>query len=243
MARKASDDQEEADSFEKVARLVAGGDPPKWLAGYFKHWAGSLGLHRRLVMRQPTRSEMIELLSEMEDAVWLLSYAISNNPIREYLENSHLGPIGNAARLESDLGDLALRIAAAKDSPTLSSKKGGAKPGPGKAMPPDAPTPYVYCAAMIAEAWKFVHEDYPAARNQEAAAAADALWNLSKIAYGADAANDERNEWGTDKLNGWRPHFKAALAQRPVMGNMHDEYVRHMRLAVQIEKEVMGPGN
>ena len=83
----------------------------------------------------------------------------------------------------------------------------------------------------------------PRRGNQEAAAAADALWNLSKIAYGADAANDERIKWGNDKLNGWRPHFKAALAQTPVMGNMHDEYVRHMRLALQIEKEVMGPGN
>jgi hypothetical protein len=110
----------------------------------------------------------------MEDAAWLLSHAMSNNSIREYLENSHVGPIDCAARLESDLADLALRIGAAKNSPTLSSKKGGAKPGPGMAMPPDATTPYVYCAAMIAETWKFVHEEYPAARNQEAAAAADA---------------------------------------------------------------------
>jgi hypothetical protein len=233
--------EEEADSFDKVARLVAGGDPPKWLARHFKNYAASLGLHRRVVMRQPTRSAMIELLSEIEGAAGLLSYALSNNPTREFLENSRLGPIDYAMRFENDLTDFALRILAAKNS--LSSKEGGAKPGPGKAMPPDATTPHVYCAAMIAEAWHFLHEGYPAAANREAAAAADVLWNLSKIPGGVDAANDDRIRWGTDKLNGWRPHFIAALAQKPVMGNDHGRYVRSMEIAAQMEEEATDPCN
>jgi hypothetical protein len=29
-------EKEEADSFDKVARLVVGGDPPKWLVRHFK---------------------------------------------------------------------------------------------------------------------------------------------------------------------------------------------------------------
>jgi hypothetical protein len=232
MAQRPSD-EEEADSFDKVARLVAGRDPPKWLVRHFKNWAGSLGLHRRVVMRQPTRSAMMELLREIENAAGLLSYALSNNSIRAFLENSRLGPMNYAERLENDLTDFALRIVAAKNS-TLSSKKGGAKPGRGKAMPPDAMTPYVYCAAMIAEAWHFIHEGYPAPADREAAAAADVLWNLSKIPHGVDADNDERIRWGIDKLNGWRPHFIAALAQKPVMGNHHDKYVRNMKIAAQI---------
>jgi hypothetical protein len=194
-------------------------------------------------MRQPTRSEIVGLLTEIEDAAWLLGNALSDQSIREFLENSHLGSIDYAARLESDLTDFALRIAAAKASPALSSKKVDARPGRGRALPPDAVTPHVYCAAMIGEAWKFVHERYPAPSNRKAAAAAEALWRLSKIPYGADAAKDERIGWGNDKLNGWRPHFRTALEQKPVMGNCHDEYVRHIRLAAQMEKQPLGDCN
>jgi hypothetical protein len=189
------------------------------------------------MMRQPTRSAMMELLSEIENAAGVLSYALSNNSIRAFLENSRLGHMNYAARLENALNDFALRIVVAKSSSLSSKKGGGAKPGRGKAMPPDATTPYVYCAAMIAEAWHFLHEGYPAAANQVAAAAADVLWNLSKIPHGVDADNDERSRWGIDKLNGWRPHFIAALAQKPVMGNHHDRYVRHMKIAAQVEKK------
>ena len=194
-------DEEEADSFDKVARLVAGGDPPKWLVRHFKNWAPSLGLHRRVVMRQPTRSAMMELLSEIENAAGLLSYALSNNSIMAFVENSRLSPMNYAARLQNDLTDFALRIAVAKSYSLSSKRGGGAKPGRGKAMPPDATTPYVYCAAMIAEARHFLHGRYPAPADRGPAAAAEALWNLSKIPHGIDADKDERVRWGTDKLN------------------------------------------
>ena len=242
MVRRTSD-EEEADSFDKVARLVAGGDPPKWLVRHFKNWAGSLGLHRRVVMRQPTRSAMMELLSEIENAAGLLSYALSNNSVTAFLENSRLGPMNYAARLENDLSDFALRIVLAKSSSLSSKRGGGAKPGRGKAMPPDATTPYVYCAALIAEAWHFLHEGYPAPADRKAAAAAEVLWNLSKIPQGVDADNDERIRWGTDTLNGWRPHFIAALAQKPVMGSDHDRYVLSMKIAAQLEQKATGPCN
>jgi hypothetical protein len=43
VGRKATDDEDEADSFEKVARLVGGRNPPPWLVKHFKTLGGKLG--------------------------------------------------------------------------------------------------------------------------------------------------------------------------------------------------------
>jgi hypothetical protein len=48
-----------------------------------------------------------------------------------------------------------------------------------RAVPPGYFPPKTYCAAVIAEAWSFVHGVEPAPKNQKAAAAAHLLWRES----------------------------------------------------------------
>jgi hypothetical protein len=172
-----------------------------------------------------------------------MSGALSNYGIADFLQTSPFGPITDLPRLEMSLEDITRRSAEALKSPALTTERGRTKPGRGRALSPDATSPLVYCAEMIAVAWKCVRGSYPVARNPDAAAAAEALWQLSKIPFGVDAAEDERVRWGTDFLNGWRPHFEVALAQTLILGNMHDEFVRHMKRASAMENESEAPGN
>jgi hypothetical protein len=75
----------------------------------------------------------------------------------------------------------------------------------------------VYCALLIAEAWKFFRGDYPGSRNAEAARAAEEYWRL---------AGCERQSWG-GKPNAWRPHFEEAESQN--IEELRREYIRHLK--------------
>src|SRR3984893_343680 len=81
--------------------------------------------------------------------------------------------------------------------------------GRGRAVPPGYFPPKTYCAAVIAEAWSFVHDVEPAPKNQKAAAAAHLLWSESleglsmeetKLALEWMLAKDAKKSWGEPAL-------------------------------------------
>jgi hypothetical protein len=88
---------------------------------------------------------------------------------------------------------------------------------------PDAFSAKTHCAALIAETWRYFHSRYPAPRNRDAAAAADAFWRAS----GGKATGIG------DPLNGWRYYFMKARA--PVTAAVRKECRRHL-----VENERIG---
>src|SRR5580692_11029031 len=111
---------------------------------------------------------------------------------------------------------------------------GETKAGRSRAVPPGSFPPKTYCAAIIAEAWSFVHGVEPAPTNQKAAAAAHLFWRESleglsmeetKLALEWMRAKDAKKSWG-EPLNGWWRHFKEA--KEPHVSEMRKEIRRHL---------------
>src|SRR5450631_3668819 len=97
------------------------------------------------------------------------------------------------------LPDLAGRAERAMASSVLSTEGGKTRPGRRKSLPPGASSAKLFCAALVAEAWKNFHGDDPPPRNRDAASAAHTLWR---------AVGGETKGWGTDPLNRWRYYFQ-----------------------------------
>jgi hypothetical protein len=101
-------------------------------------------------------------------------------------------------------------------------------------MAPGVISPQIYCAMMIAEAWKFVRGAYPSARNLEAAEAAEALWRLSVLPAGDQLPRTERQSWGTETRNAWRRHFQTAMNDQLGFEEDRLELRRHLKLASRL---------
>ena len=96
---------------------------------------------------------------------------------------------------------IAARAHRAARSPALSKQSGKTKSGRGKAVLPGMYNPKIFCALVIAEAWKFIHGKYPTPVNRTAANAAEAYWQ---------ASGGSTEGWGNDRLGGWRRYFQNA---------------------------------
>ncbi len=113
---------------------------------------------------------------------------------------------------------------------------GTAPRGRGRVGPVGATQAKVMVAGMIALAWEEIRGRRPGPRNTGACEAADLLWRLStgileeggldkRLGLNKEAAR------GNDRLTQWRRHFEAALAETPILGSNHKEYMRHLREA------------
>jgi hypothetical protein len=106
-------------------------------------------------------------------------------------------------------------------SPDLSDSTGKTKSGRGNTPVLGADNPKVFCALVVAEAWKFVHGDYPPPRSELAAKAALALWSVS--------GGEEPQGWGAKRERAWRPYFEKA--QNPVQVSKRVECLRILHAA------------
>jgi hypothetical protein len=115
----------------------------------------------------------------------------------------------------------------------LAAADGKTKAGRNKALPPGYFPPKTFCAAIILEAWSFIHGAEPAPKNGKAAAAADLFWrvlindlHMEPTKEPFDRIVDkETKSWG-DRLNGWRRHFEQA--REPAVSNIRREIRRHL---------------
>jgi hypothetical protein len=206
-------------TIEDVARLVAGADPPEWLIIFFKRWVPCLMLDRYVHNIQPTKAEIKKRLAEFRAAALILQRGLTDPSITAFLEVSPLGEIEGRIVLEQKLLEFADRAERAAALPELSTKAGKTKPGRNRALPPGTFPPKVYCAALIAETWKYFHGELPAPRNLTAAAAANAL----HLASGGQATG-----WGEDPRRGWQYYFKRV--SEPAVATMRAEFRRHLNL-------------
>ena len=187
-------------TFESIALVLFGGTPPYWLVFHFQRWSLTLATERSLGHCRPTRSKVKKNLKTIEVAAKALNAALGCIATTEFLEAGEYGRIKDFHLVRERLYDLARRAQAAENSPALSSEQGVTKPGRGKAILPGAIRPHTLCAWMIAEAWKVLHGRHPAARNKEAALAADMFWRISTIRSVSDGPTDDRPVWGKDRL-------------------------------------------
>jgi hypothetical protein len=170
----------------------------------------------------PTKSAMKERMESAECAALQLQSCLADDVARSFLE-LRAGPIGDRAALQSWLRNLEERAKQAAEGPELSNEKGKVKAGRGRAPVPGCLPPKLYCAALIAEAWKHVHGEYPAPRNGQAAGAAQALW----LASGGRPTGTGDNP----AAGAWRYHF--AKIKDPAVAASRAEIRRHLTLTEQ----------
>jgi hypothetical protein len=209
-------------SFDVVAALISPAQPPPvWLKQYLVSWAPSVRLDQGVHGIQPTKAKMKKQLLEVSRAAHLLNSGLTDTATREFLERVGGIEFRTLGALQHALKNIGERAKVAADSSALSTSTGETKRGRRRALTPGAYEPKTFCAVVIAEAWKFVREAYPAPRNWDAASAAHAYW----LASGGRATN-----WG-DPLSAWSPHFRKA--QGPGPAKEREECLRHLTLGKQ----------
>jgi hypothetical protein len=128
------------------------------------------------------------------------------------------------------LSDLRMRCQVSITSPIL-TLKGRVKSGP-ETYPGHGADPRLFCASAILLAWQVVHGKYPGGRNPWATKAAEALFHLvepkrpPRRKAKEDAAKDR------DRLSAWLRPFKEVRKQEPLLGGLHDSYVKSVRSAI-----------
>jgi hypothetical protein len=218
--------------FAQIADLIAGPHTPAWLSDHLRRWADSVSLDRAVEKFQPSKAEMRELLIRVVGAAEFLQRAVAHPVVREFLESPPAGPIENIVLFDRNLKDLADRAESASKEPTLTNEAGKTKAGRGRAMPPEAASPQIFCAMLISETWKHFHRRYPGVHNRKAAKAANIYWLTC-------GKNSEAAHWrklfsvgksgrrkGSDPLSRWRPYFKTG--RPPALPKDREEYVRSL---------------
>jgi hypothetical protein len=203
--------------YAEVAAFIAPTDTPPWLATMLSNWAPSLAMDRGVHANQPTKAKMREKLIQVRDAGAFLLQALQDTPTREFLEHEGCIRMENLGGLYDTLQNISARAALAAASPQISETSTTAKKGAGKARPANAYSPETFCAVIVSEIWKYVHNEYPAPRNLKAAAAAEAYWRAS--------GGVTKPRWGSNLLSSWRYRFEQAKS--PATEKERREIRRH----------------
>ena len=205
-----------APGYEIVARAITGDDPPAWLVRFLKMWGPCLAVDRGVAaVKLPTRAHMRKTLESVRAAAALILGVLDDGETRGFLDAASPGTIPDRLAICRLMSDLVRR---AKEGVSWLVTEGG-KTKAGRSRPCRRGIfPLRPCAAIIAEAWSFVHGVEPAPKNQKAAAAAHLFWRESleglsmeetKLALEWMRAKDAKKSWG-EPLNGWRRHFEQA---------------------------------
>ena len=203
------------------------------MARQIKKWGACLAVDRGVAaVKLPTRAHMRKNLEGVRAGAAPILIALDDGETRGFLDAASPGTIPDRLAICRLMSDLVRR--AEEGVSWLVTEDGETKVGRGRAVPPGYFPPKTYCAAIIAEAWSFVHGVEPAPTNQKAAAAAHLLWRESleglsmektKLALEWMRATDAKKSWG-EPLNGWRRHFKQA--KEPHVSEMRKEIRRHL---------------
>lgn len=188
--------------YDPAARLIAP-EAPVWLAEILLGWSPSVWMQARMQELGLPRAQMRERLRRIVHAIDTIKGALGETSVRTFLDTAGEESIAYAGQFDVDLRDLGVRAARALASPQLVTRAGATKAGKGPAMPPGAVHSASFCALIIAETWKYIHAAYPGARNEKAAAAAEAYWR---------ACGNTRNSCGGNPLTAWRRRFEEAMS-------------------------------
>jgi hypothetical protein len=216
----------------EAANIIAPSDAPPWLVTLLTDWLPTLAIDRGVHAIQPTKADMREQMLAVRNAARVLYEGLRNVAVKEFLEVEGAIRIENLGGLEETLRVIGERARLAASSSQISTSDGKGKKGTGKALPNTAYSPQTFCAVLISEVWNFLRGEYPAARNIQAAKAADAYWR----ATGGIAAH----QWGTGSAGRWRYHFEQAKS--PATEKERKEIRRHCAQHSDWNQRLIEPG-
>jgi hypothetical protein len=192
--------------YEIIAGLIVG-NPPPWFAEILMRWA-PLVLFDALASRlHPSRADMRQRLTAVQEASLRIVQSLRQEE-RWFLQADPRGPMTYRSSLITCLTDLASRAERASNLSVLVGEAGTTKAGSGRALPPGGASAQVYCAALVAEAWKYFNGADPAPANKRAQGATDALWVASR-AQSVLRLNKRRGRSETHEPGArWRHHLR-----------------------------------
>jgi hypothetical protein len=188
-------------TFHGVAQLIAPNNTPPWLPQLLRAWGLEVAGDRELQEALPSKASLRKRLLEGQGAAERITGLLNDAPAMVFLEAESGIRVDNIVRFEIDLNTFARAAELAAASQAISQAGGKTKRGRGKAIARTTLSPKTFCALIVAETWLSVQGNYPAPRNREAAAAAQAYW----LACGGAPSGR-----GSDTRTGWSHHFREA---------------------------------
>ena len=224
-------------TFEDVARFVCkGADPPEGLVRHLRSWARPMEGFPNIEQEPPLgRKQMVDALKDLSAAADVILGGLAGQPMKFVMAPRY--PPFDRILLIDLLWDLKRRCHDSVFSPPLSSAKGGVKRGPGPIAHPDGTNLMVFCAGAILLAWRVLHGAYPGSRNP---VAAEALFRLATGPPGKADSQSKRASRGKNPLTAWRGPFEVARAKEPILGPLHDIYLRNLRHALGMDEPQPG---
>ena len=215
---------------EAAARLIGPPDAVPWLTDYFVYWATPLASEWSVEQLQLPKAEMKEQLARVVDAADVLSEALSQPIPKAFLERIHGIAIDEKfTGFQDSLQSIRRYAYLAATSSALLDKAGNTRRGRGKTPVPGGVDSKVFCALIVAEAWKFSRGTYPGARNRIAAKVALSFWGSS---VGTVVG------WTGGGLTAWRQHFENA--QNPGFATTR---AKCLRILGVVKSRAQGGGN
>jgi hypothetical protein len=105
----ASSSSKNGDGFSEIARLIAGEDPPRWLARHLQNWSSSVMLDGMVHARQLGKAEARARLKALSEAAELVGRELQDPVVFELLLAEEFGHMPNRAGIDSVLDEIRRR--------------------------------------------------------------------------------------------------------------------------------------
>jgi hypothetical protein len=162
----------------EVAALIVGEAAPGWLVELLDWGLERLMVSRVVASIAPTRTVLRKTLDQMREAADLILHELYSPAVRDVLGSPPPGVLPDE-EFGAALMQLAKRIERASTDGALISAGGQTKRGRGRVRTTNRLPPEVFCALLIAEAWRYFRGKAPAPGSLIAADIADKYWRLA----------------------------------------------------------------
>jgi hypothetical protein len=220
------DAQVSRDNFRRIAELIVK-KAPDFLIEYFERCAPSVHVHGHIMRIAPSRRQLRARLESMQN-----SPAEAQSGLRDTFVGDFLRKVSREASLDfltfsSDASALTTAIKVALDD--LVNSAGRTKAGRGKTQISNSLSADMFCALVVAEAWKFFYENYPDPKAERAAEACEAYWNAVGGTSAQSAGNRRFGRWKhylREIRKGMHPDDRAELRRHLQESKRADTYLK-----------------
>jgi hypothetical protein len=104
-----SHSSKDGEGFMETARLIAGENPPRWLARHLQRWSSSVFLDGNVHAKQPGRAEVTTRLKALSKATELADRELNADVVVKCLLADEFGPLPDNAGLDATLREIGRR--------------------------------------------------------------------------------------------------------------------------------------
>jgi hypothetical protein len=115
----ASHSSKDGEGFIETARLIAGDNPPRWLAKHLQRWSSSVFLDGNVHAKQPGKAEVHARLQKLSGVVESVGREILDSVVVEPLLAGKFGPLPDNAGLDAILREMGRRADVSSSLPKL----------------------------------------------------------------------------------------------------------------------------